>query len=176
MQCHGWAMPNTDIWMYIVSHFGAAALAAGCFLINHPLTGSKSTLAPRTTLRSDYLLCPPASQRVSMLPPKTVAASDVVDTSRPLLKLVSFAETKSTAAAAALASTAAFVGLRRRAIDCSAITASLAVNRSVSMVLARVLVSIPYPSFVISYIPFPNGASSSALLKSSRIPLEVVHT
>jgi hypothetical protein len=29
------------IWMYWLSHFGAAALAAGCFLIIHPRTGIK---------------------------------------------------------------------------------------------------------------------------------------
>ena len=94
------------IWMYWVSHFGAAALAAGCFLIIHPHTGIKQHTGAEENAEMWSSVLPTASkarvsalgaQRVSMLPPKTVAASDAADPS-PTSKLVTFAETNSAAA------------------------------------------------------------------------------
>ena len=89
------------IWMYWVSHFGAAALAAGCFLIIHPHTGIKQHTGAEENAEMWSSVLPTASkrasQRVSMLPPKTVAASDAADPS-PTSKLVTFAETNAAAA------------------------------------------------------------------------------
>jgi hypothetical protein len=89
------------IWMYFIAEFGGAALAAGCFLIIHPHTGIKQHTGAEDNAEAWSSVLPTASkrasQRVSMLPPKTVAASNDVDPSLTT-KLVTFAETNSTAA------------------------------------------------------------------------------
>ena len=54
------------IWLYWLSHFGAAALAAGCFLIIHPSSGIKQhTGAEENTVDSRTLL--PTASRSSLI-------------------------------------------------------------------------------------------------------------
>ena len=65
------------IWMYWISEFGAAALAAGCFVIIHPKTGIKQHTGADGDDNSDAWSTVPglglptvskrASQRLSML-------------------------------------------------------------------------------------------------------------
>jgi hypothetical protein len=61
------------IWMYCISHFGAAALAAGCFLIIHPKTGIKQhTGADDQSERWSVL---PSASRTSLFSAKSATAA-----------------------------------------------------------------------------------------------------
>jgi hypothetical protein len=82
------------IWLYWLSHFGGAALAAGCFLIIHPKSGIKQhTGADETSERWSAL---PSASRSLSIPPKVVRTGGDVDLSRSS-NLVSLEATSATA-------------------------------------------------------------------------------
>ena len=83
------------IWMYCLSHFGAAALAAGCFLIIHPKTGIKQhTGADDQSERWSVL---PSASRTSLFPAKSAAAAAASDAADPVLSPKHAPDTKAAA-------------------------------------------------------------------------------
>jgi hypothetical protein len=79
----GRCKPLGYIWLYWISHFGAAALAAGCFLTIHPRAGIKQHTGADEDNADSWTVLPSAStetiKRASQLMPRIVRASNAVE-------------------------------------------------------------------------------------------------